>query len=78
MIKSRSTKMGDVIIVAICILLICICLLPMLISMLVIVAGPCIQNQDRYGFPIVYCMPLMLSCMSHVLSRKKECCEVSL
>lgn len=55
-----------------------ICLLPMLISMMVIVAGPCIQNQDRYGFPIVYCMPLMLSCMSHVLSRKKECCEVSL
>ncbi len=55
-----------------------VCLLPLVISMLVIVAGPCIQNQDRYGFPIVYCMPLMLSCMSYLLRRKNECCEVSL
>jgi len=39
-------------------------LLPMVISVLVIVAGPCIQNQDRYGFPIIYCMPLVLSCLS--------------
>lgn len=55
-----------------------VCLLPLVISMLVIVAGPCIQNQDRYGFPIVYCMPLVLSCMSYVLRKKKGCCEVSL
>ena len=49
-----------------------ICLLPMLISMLVIVAGPCIQNQDRYGFPIVYCMPLALACMSHAMHKQTE------
>ena len=51
-----------------------ILLLPMVISMLVIIAGPCIQNQDRYGFPIIYCMPLILACLSHELKKtnKKE------
>ena len=44
-------------------------LLPMVISVLVIIAGPCIQNQDRYGFPIIYCMPLILACLSHELKK---------
>lgn len=47
-------------------------LLPLLLSMLVIVAGPCIQNQDRYGFPIVYCMPLALACLSDELRKTKD------
>jgi len=49
-------------------------LLPMLLSMAVIVAGPCIQNQDRYGFPIIYCMPLVLACLSYEMKKtdKKE------
>jgi len=47
-------------------------LLPMVISVLVIIAGPCIQNQDRYGFPIVYCMPLILACLSYELRNANK------
>lgn len=35
----------------------------LLISMGVIVLGPCLLNQDRYGFPLIYCMPLLLACL---------------
>ena len=45
-------------------------LVPMLLSMAVIVLGPCIENQDRYGFGIVYCMPLMLCCLRRALRQK--------
>lgn len=48
-----------------------ILLLPMVLSMLVLVAGPCIENQDRYGFPIIYCMPVLLACLSLALRKKK-------
>jgi len=47
-------------------------LIPMLISVLIIIAGPCIQNQDRYGFSIIYCMPLILACLSHALKNNKN------
>ena len=46
--------------------------IPILVSMMVIVAGPCLQNQDRYGFPIIYCMPILLSCMSVCLRKNHE------
>ena len=46
--------------------------LPMFLSMAIIVLGPCIQNQDRYGFPIVYCMPLVLACLHRALHAARE------
>lgn len=44
--------------------------LPLFLTVGIIVCGPCIQNQDRYGFPIVYCMPLVLACLRRSLRQK--------
>lgn len=43
---------------------------PLFITMAMIVLGPCIENQDRYGFPIIYCMPLVLACVSYAIQKK--------
>lgn len=45
--------------------------LPQLMTMVVILCGPCIENQDRYGFPILYLMPLVLAALSYALRPKK-------
>ena len=42
-------------------------LLPQLMTMAVILCGPCIQNQDRYGFPVIYLMPLALAALSFAM-----------
>lgn len=38
----------------------------------VIVLGPCLLWQDRYGFPIIYCMPLALAALAGQLRKKRE------
>lgn len=40
---------------------------PLAGTLLFLPFGPCIQNQDRYGFPIIYLMPLMLACLAYGL-----------
>lgn len=40
-------------------------------TFVMVILGSTIVNQDRYGFPIVYCMPLMLSCLSCALQKKQ-------
>lgn len=50
-----------------------IILTPQIMTIAVMIAGPCIQNQDRYGFPIIYLMPLALGCLAYAM--KKECSE---
>ena len=47
-------------------------LTPQIMTIAVMIAGPCIQNQDRYGFPIVYLMPLALGCLSYALKKKND------
>ena len=47
-------------------------LMPQTITMVSLIFGPCIQNQDRYGFPIVYLMPLALGCLSYALKKKND------
>lgn len=37
-----------------------------------IVLGPCLLWQDRYGFPIIYCMPIVLGCMAYLLRRRES------
>ncbi len=44
----------------------------LLIAMGIIVLGPCIQNQDRYGFPLIYCMPLLLACLRRAAQQNRE------
>lgn len=46
-------------------------LAPLLMAVVMVVLGPCIQSQDRYGFPIVYSMPLVLACLSFQLGQKR-------
>lgn len=41
-------------------------------TFVMVVLGATIMNQDRYGFPIVYCMPLMLACLSCALQKKAD------
>ena len=36
-----------------------------------IVLGPCLLWQDRYGFPIIYCMPLALAALWRQLRQRK-------
>lgn len=46
---------------------------PMIVVLVMLVLGPCIDRQDRYGFPILYNMPLILACLSYCMrSMKKE------
>lgn len=47
-------------------------LLPLTAAMVMVVLGPCIECQDRYGFPIMYSMPLVLSCLTFLLNNKKH------
>lgn len=42
---------------------------PLLAALVMVVLGPCIECQDRYGFPIMYSMPLVLSCLSFLLRQ---------
>ena len=43
---------------------------PLLAAMVMVALGPCIECQDRYGFPIMYSMPLVLACLSFLLGRR--------
>ena len=40
-------------------------------AMVMVALGPCIECQDRYGFPIMYSMPLVLACLSFLLGQKQ-------
>ncbi|MGN0772356.1 MAG: DUF6020 family protein [Candidatus Ventricola sp.] len=44
---------------------------PLIAAMVMVVLGPCIECQDRYGFPIMYSMPLVLACLSFLLRQKQ-------
>ncbi len=44
---------------------------PLLAAMVMVTLGPCIECQDRYGFPIVYSIPLVLACLSFLLGQKQ-------
>ena len=46
-------------------------LMPQTITMVSLLFGPCIQNQDRYGFPVIYLMPLALACLAYAMNRQK-------
>lgn len=46
-------------------------LLPLTVTLFFLPFGPCIANQDRYGFPIIYLMPLTLAALAHALQQKK-------
>ena len=46
-------------------------LLPLTVTLFFLPFGPCIVNQDRYGFPIIYLMPLALAALAHALQQKK-------
>ena len=37
-----------------------------------IVLGPCLLWQDRYGFPSIYCMPLVLAALCLGLGGRAE------
>ena len=37
-----------------------------------IVLGPCLHWQDRYGFPIIYTMPVILGCAAHLLAGRRK------
>ena len=41
------------------------------VPMITLVLGPCIECQDRYGFPIMYSMPLVLACLGFLLRQKQ-------
>lgn len=41
------------------------------VTAVMIVLGPCLHWQDRYGFPIIYTMPLILGCVCHLLAQKR-------
>ena len=45
--------------------------LPLTVTLLFLPCGPCIANQDRYGVPIIYLMPLALAALAHALQQKK-------
>ncbi len=45
---------------------------PLVGTLIFLPFGPCIQNQDRYGFPIIYLMPLMLACLSYALKKSSK------
>ena len=45
---------------------------PQMLTMAVILCGPCIEHQDRYGFPVIYLMPLALAALSCALREKRE------
>lgn len=47
-------------------------LLPQMLTMAVIFCGPCIEHQDRYGFPVIYLMPLALAALSCALRRTQR------
>ena len=47
-------------------------LLPQMLTMVVILCGPCIEHQDRYGFPVIYLMPLALAALSCALRRTQR------
>ena len=44
---------------------------PLLAAMVMVALGPCIECQDRYGFPIMYSMPLVLACLGFLLRQKQ-------
>lgn len=50
-------------------------LVPLLAAMVMVALGPCIKNQDRYGFPIMYSMPLVLACLCFQLRRQDKTAE---
>ena len=39
-------------------------------TVVMIVLGPCLLWQDRYGFPIIYCMPVILASIARLLREK--------
>ena len=47
-------------------------LLSQMLTMVVILCGPCIEHQDRYGFPVIYLMPLALAALSCALRRTQR------
>lgn len=47
-------------------------LMPQTITMVSLIFGLCIQNQDRYGFPIIYLMPLALGCLAYAMQKKND------
>ena len=47
-------------------------LLPQMLTMAIILCGPCIEHQDRYGFPVIYLMPLALAALSCALRRTQR------
>ena len=47
-------------------------LLAQMLTMAVILCGPCIEHQDRYGFPVIYLMPLALAALSCALRRTQR------
>lgn len=51
---------------------------PLLAAMTMVVLGPCIECQDRYGFPIMYSMPLVLICLGFLLHQNKNAEHYSL
>lgn len=40
-------------------------------TFIMMVLGASLTYQDRYAYPIIYCMPLMLSCLSCALQKKQ-------
>ena len=45
---------------------------PLFITMAMIVLGPCIEHQDRYGFPIIYCLGMLFACVSFQLKKTND------
>ena len=47
-------------------------MLPLVVTVLFLPFGPCIEHQDRYGFPVIYLMPLALAALSCALRRTQR------
>ena len=47
-------------------------MLPLAVTVLFLPFGPCIEHQDRYGFPVIYLMPLALAALSCALRRTQR------
>lgn len=47
-------------------------LLPLTVTLIFLPFGPCIEHQDRYGFPIIYLMPLALAALSYAMRREEN------
>lgn len=40
------------------------------LTLAMIVLGPCLYQQDRYGYPIIYTLPLVMACLGHALANR--------